>query len=95
MHGNSISNYFQIIREKFSDRLPSNLTPKSLRHTYSSRTERDMAQRGVPEDERKQILAYLRGDSSTRSQEVYISGEIIRQAATVQSKYHDVLMQNF
>ena len=95
LHGNSISNYFQIIRQKFRDRLPSNLTPKSLRHTYSSRTERDMAQRGVPEDERKQILAYLRGDSSTRSQEVYISGEIIRQAATVQSKYHDVLMQNF
>ena len=95
LHGNSISNYFQIIREKFRDQLPSSLTPKSLRHTYSSRTERDMAERGVPEDERKQVLAYLRGDSSTRSQEVYISGEIVRQATAVQSKYHDVLMQSF
>ena len=95
LHGNSISNYFQIIRERFRDQLPSSLTPKSLRHTYSSRTERDMAERGVPEDERKQVLAYLRGDSSTRSQEVYISGEIVRQATAVQSKYHDVLMQSF
>ncbi|WP_439852494.1 tyrosine-type recombinase/integrase [Pseudomonas syringae] len=95
LHGNSISNYFQIIRGRFRDQLPSSLTPKSLRHTYSSRTERDMAERGVPEDERKQVLAYLRGDSSTRSQEVYISGEIVRQATAVQSKYHDVLMQSF
>ena len=95
LHGNSISNYFQIVRERFKDQLPSNLTPKSLRHTYSSRTERDMAERGVPEDERRQVLAYLRGDSSTQSQDVYISGEIIRQATAVQSKYHDTLMESF
>ncbi|OZO04553.1 integrase [Pseudomonas sp. IB20] len=95
LHGNSVSNYFQIIREKFKQVLPSNLTPKALRHTYSSRTEREMAERGVPEDERKQVLAYLRGDSSVRSQEVYIIGEIIRQATSVQSKYHDKLMETF
>lgn len=95
LHGNSVSNYFQIIRKKFKETLPSNLTPKSLRHTYSSRTERDMAERGVPEDERKQVLAYLRGDSSVRSQEVYVGGEIIRQATAVQSKYHDALMKSF
>ena len=95
LHGNSISNYFQIIREKFKRVLPSNLSPKSLRHTYSSRTEREMAERGVPEDERKQVLAYLRGDSSVRSQEVYITGEVIRQATAVQSKYHDTLMESF
>lgn len=95
LHGNSISNYFQIIRAKFKDELPSNLTPKSLRHTYSSMTEREMAERGVPEDERKQVLAYLRGDSSVRSQEVYIHGEIVRQASAIQSKYHDTLMRSF
>ena len=95
LHGNSVSNYFQIIREKFKQALPPNLTPKALRHTYSSRTEREMAERGVPEDERKQVLAYLRGDSSVRSQEVYIIGEIIRQATAVQSKYQDTLMETF
>lgn len=95
LHGNSISNYFRIIRDRFKSELPSNLTPKSLRHTYSSRTERDMAERGVPEDERKQVLAYLRGDNSTRSQEVYVAGEIIRQATAIQSQYHDTLMQGF
>ncbi|WP_116826785.1 tyrosine-type recombinase/integrase [Pseudomonas syringae] len=95
LHGNSVSNYFQIIRDRFKQMLPSNLTPKALRHTYSSRTEREMAERGVPEDERKQVLAYLRGDSSVRSQEVYINGEIIRQATAVQSKYHDALMESF
>ncbi|WP_213879498.1 site-specific integrase [Pseudomonas sp. dw_358] len=95
LHGNSVSNYFQIIRERFKDQLPANLTPKSLRHTYSSKTERDMSERGIPEDERKIVLAYLRGDSSTRSQEVYISGEIIRQATAVQSRYHDTLMESF
>lgn len=95
LHGNSISNYFQIVRKRFKDQLPSNLTPKSLRHTYSSRTERDMAERGIPEDERRQVLAYLRGDSSKKSQDVYISGEIVRQATAIQSKYHDALMESF
>lgn len=95
LHGNSVSQYFQIIREKFKDQLPSNLTPKMLRHTYSSRTERDLAARGIPEDERKQVLAYVRGDSNTESQNVYINEEIIRQATAVQSKYHDTLMESF
>lgn len=95
LHGNSISNYFRIIRDRFKTELPSDLTPKSLRHTYSSRTERDLAERGVPEDERKQVLAYLRGDNSTRSQEIYVAGEIIRQATAIQSQYHYTLMQSF
>lgn len=86
---------FRSFVRSLSGVLPSNLSPKSLRHTYSSRTEREMAERGVPEDERKQVLAYLRGDSSVRSQEVYITGEVIRQATAVQSKYHDTLMESF
>lgn len=95
LHGNSISNYFQIVRAKFSDLLPGNLSPKSLRHTYSSQTERDLAERGLPEDERRQILAYLRGDSSLSSQDVYVYGEIVRQATAVQSKYQNSLMESF
>ncbi|EPJ2811488.1 tyrosine-type recombinase/integrase [Pseudomonas putida] len=95
LHGNSVSNYFQIIRKKFEGQLPKNLSPKSLRHTYSSQTEHDLAERGTPEDERRQILAYLRGDSSLSAQDVYIYGEIVRQATAVQSSYQSSLMKSF
>lgn len=60
----SITQFFQILRTKFSTILPQNLTAKSLRHTFSSRLERTLRQAGMDEERRREALAFLRGDSS-------------------------------
>jgi integrase len=88
----SITQLFQTLRRKYSKALPSHLTAKSLRHTFSSDMEKVLRQSGMEEDRRKQALAYLRGDSSLSSQENYIAQEIEAQANIALRKYQSNLI---
>lgn len=95
LHLNSLSQFFRILRGKFSESLPPNLSSKMLRHTFSSQLERRLAAAGYDEDHRRQTLAALRGDSSLSSQDVYIRQEIVRQSNAVLSQYHASLIPDF
>lgn len=88
----SITQFFQIIRKRFPDELPTNLTAKSLRHTFSSNMEKELRRNGVEENKRAETLAYLRGDSSLTSQTVYIAQEIEELANIAMKKYHKKLL---
>ena len=88
----SINQFFQILREKYPNDLPSHFTPKALRHTFSANMERNLRQAGMTEDRRKQTLSYLRGDSNLTSQEVYIAQEIHEQANNALRKYQQDLI---
>jgi len=83
----SITQLFKLLREKYSDDLPSHLTAKALRHCFSSQMERLLRDSGMDEDHRKQALAYLRGDSSLSSQDVYIAQEVEEKANIALKKY--------
>lgn len=61
---------------KFPGKLPSRLSPHSLRHSFSSDLEKALRENGIEEHRRRQHLALLRGDSSLESQDVYIAAEI-------------------
>lgn len=74
--------------------LPEILTPKSLRHTFSSRMEQVLRAAGMEEDRRKQALAMLR-DSSLESQSVYIAQEVEEQARRALSDYQKKLITGF
>lgn len=84
----SITQFFQILRKRFPDNLPPNLTAKSLRHTFSSNMEKQLGEIGMDEERRKEALAYLRGDSNSNSQNVYIAQEIQEQAIRSLKNYH-------
>ncbi len=88
----SITQLYQLIRKKYSSELPPHLTAKALRHSFSSQMERVLRMSGMGEDNRKQALAYLRGDSSLSSQEVYIAQEIEEQANIALKKYQQNLI---
>ncbi len=88
----SITQFYQLVRKKYSSELPAHLTAKALRHTFSSQMERVLRISGMEEDKRKQALAYLRGDSSLSSQEVYIAQEIEEQANIALKKYQQNLI---
>lgn len=83
----SITQYFQILKEKHSKFLPKNFSPKTLRHTFSSSMERLLREVGVEEDNRKKALAYLRGDSSLSSQDVYTFKETELEANKYLGQY--------
>ncbi|WP_442782736.1 tyrosine-type recombinase/integrase [Collimonas fungivorans] len=84
----SMTQFYQLLRKKNPDFLPKNLSAKTLRHTFSSQMEKSLRTAGVPEDRRRQALAYLRGDSSLTSQDVYIAQDIEDQANLALRKYH-------
>lgn len=84
----SIIQLFQLLRKRFPDDLPQNLSAKSLRHTFSSNMERELREAGLDEGRRAQALAELRGDSSLESQSVYIAQEIQEQANLAMRNYH-------
>ncbi len=84
----SILQFFQLLRRRFPKELPSNLTAKSLRHTFSSHMERMLRESGLDERRRAEALANLRGDSNVSSQEVYIAQEIEEQANRAMRNYH-------
>ncbi|MDE1464761.1 site-specific integrase [Spartinivicinus poritis] len=72
----TLTQLFNRLRAKYPKNLPSHLTPKALRHTFSARMERALRVAGLDEGRRSQALALLRGDSSLESQSVYIAQEI-------------------
>ncbi len=91
----SITQFFQLLRNRYSDELPPQLTAKALRHSFSSEMERVLRNSGMEEDKRKQALAYLRGDSSLSSQDVYIAQEVEEQATIALRKYQrDLILED-
>ena len=88
----SLTQLFSRLRSEYSGLLPEILTPKSLRHTFSSRMEQVLRAAGMEEDRRKQALATLRGDSSLESQSVYIAQEVEEQARRALSDYQKKLI---
>jgi len=89
----SMTQFYQLLRKKFPGHLPRNLSAKTLRHTFSSQMEKSLRTAGIPEDQRRQALAYLRGDSSLSSQDVYIAQEIEDQANLALRKYHKNMLK--
>ena len=83
----SVTQFYQILRSKYPSELPSNLSAKSLRHTFSSRMERALRESGMDEERRKKALALLRGDSSLESQAVYIDQEIEQSSRKALDSY--------
>jgi len=83
----SITQYFQILKGKYVELVPPNFSPKTLRHTFSSSMERLLRDAGVEEDNRKKALAYLRGDSSLSSQDVYTFKETELEANKYLGQY--------
>ncbi|MCY1304834.1 hypothetical protein D9M70_546060 [compost metagenome] len=68
----SLEVIFQRLRVAYPTKLPSNLTAKSLRHTFTNGLYRALRKQGVAMQEIKNILMYLRGDTASASQDTYI-----------------------
>lgn len=68
----SVQAIFKRVRKAYPDSLPGNLSAKSLRHTFTDNLYRELRRQGVPQDETRAILMYLRGDTGRESQDVYI-----------------------
>lgn len=90
----TLTQLYQRLRRRFPEHLPRHLTAKTLRHTFSSRMEKSLRQAGVDEDRRRQVLAYQRGDSSLKSQDIYIQQEIDEQAALALKQYQAALFED-
>jgi integrase len=88
----ALTQFFQGLRNRFPEKLPSHLSAKALRHTFSSMMERTLRNAGLDEERRKQALAILRGDSSLESQSVYIAQEIDEQANRALKKFQRDLL---
>lgn len=89
----SLIQFFQILRSKFPDTLPINLTAKSLRHRFSSQLEKELRRAGYEEHRRREALAYMRGDSSLNSQDTYIAQEIQEMASTSLKRYQRKILE--
>lgn len=89
----SITQFFQLLRKRYPNDLPDNLTAKSLRHTFSSQLERVLRKGGMDEQRRREALALLRGDSSLSSQDVYLAQEIEEQAVKSLKRYQDNVLR--
>lgn len=89
----SITQFFHLLRNKYNQDLPDNLSAKSLRHTFSSRMETTMRESGLSEQKRREALAYLRGDSSLSSQDVYIAQAVEESARKALRQYQLKLVQ--
>ncbi|MEO5970659.1 MAG: site-specific integrase [Bdellovibrionia bacterium] len=88
----ALNQLYDGLRKGFSEKLPNHLSPKALRHTFSSRMEQTLRKAGMDEDRRRQALAILRGDSSLESQSVYISQEVEEQATRALKNFQKHLL---
>ena len=52
----SITQLFHLLRNKYPEYLPDNLSAKSLRHTFSSRMELTMRELGLSEQHRREVI---------------------------------------
>lgn len=74
------------LRKPLLEKLPfasnsvARLMPKSMRHTFSNDIEEDLLSQGIDEEDRRQHLMQLRGDSSPKSVEPYIQRSRAKQA---------------
>lgn len=91
----SLGEYFRKVRKAFPEVLPSNLTSKMMRHTFSMRVEKKLREAGYDEDSRRQALAGLRGDSTLSAQDTYIRAGIVEEANKTLSEYHLALNPEF
>lgn len=72
---------FTDVRTRYPKELPANLTPHSLRHTFTDGVRRELVSQGMAEGDIEQTLMWLRGDSSPDSQDAYIDyGAMSRDA---------------
>jgi len=88
----ALTQFYQHLRNKFPEQLPSHFSAKALRHTFSSMMERILRSAELNQDRRKQALALLRGDSSLNSQSVYIAQEIEEQASQALKHFQSMLL---
>jgi integrase len=87
----SITTFFSRLRQRFPNDLPAHLTAKSLRHSFSSNMEKKLREIGMDEEKRREALAYLRGDSSLDSQNIYIAQEVKEQSDIALRAYQEQL----
>lgn len=92
LHLNTVSQFFRVLRNRYPDELPKNLTSKMMRHTFSVLVERGLRDAGYEEDHRRQTLAALRGDSSLGAQDTYVRAGLIEAADETLRKYHSELI---
>lgn len=89
----SITQLFHLLRDKYKNDLPLNLSAKSLRHTFSSQMEKVMRSNGISEERRREALMILRGDSQRSSQDVYIAQEVEEQSRAALNAYQSKLIK--
>lgn len=89
----SIANIFSTLKQH-DKRLPNNLSAKTLRHCFSGSMERNLRYSGIEEGRRKEILAYLRGDTDLESQQIYIREEIKEQARIALQRHQADVFQS-
>jgi integrase len=63
---------FKELRNRFPKELPEDLTPHSMRYTFTDSVTRVLRSQGVDEQLIVKYLMWLRGDSSPKSQDTYI-----------------------
>lgn len=63
---------FKDLRRRFPKELPDDLTPHSMRYTFTDEVDKVLRSQGTEEELVKKYLAWLRGDSSLNSQDTYI-----------------------
>jgi len=83
---------FVELKTQFGAFLPENFSPHSLRHTFSETIERTLAVAGLDEHGRARALAFLRGDDSLKSQNVYLQRQTAEQANGALVKYQQSLL---
>lgn len=72
---------FKALRNRFPKDLPDDLTPHSMRYTFTNGVQKILSGQGVDEERIKKYLAWLRGDSSLSSQDTYIDYSASTQEA--------------
>lgn len=89
----TVTHLFQRLRNAYPNDLPRNLTAKSLRHSFSANLERQLTKMGVDENNRASALAEARGDSSTKSQLVYLEEEIKSRVEIALTHYQKAILK--
>ncbi|MEK2609987.1 site-specific integrase [Pseudomonas shirazensis] len=67
-----VQHLFRDIRKRFPKDLPAHLTPHSMRYTFTNAVNAELHSQGLNEQLIEKYLAWLRGDSSVKSQDTYI-----------------------
>lgn len=90
-----MNDIYRKFRTAHSEKLPDHLSPHALRHTFSADMLVELQSAGLPEDEARRRLALLRGDSSEKSQDIYVLNELAKQASARLLGYQQNLSATF